>query len=114
MIFKCEREQEARTRKTMLIIKAQLKKDEEKGGERTSMALGLPIAQRLTLWSSPPVTRTLDDLRPILRQLTEEACATNSSGHNSSRPSQPASTNHNPHIQQKNNKAKWATDSREI
>jgi len=59
------------------------------------MALGLPIAQRLTLWSSPPVTRTLDDLRPILRQLTEEACATNSSGHNSSRPSQPASNKHN-------------------
>jgi hypothetical protein len=60
-----------------------MRKGEEK--ERTRIALGLPIAQRLTLWSSPPVTRTLDDLRPILRQLTAEACATNSSKHNVSR-----------------------------
>jgi len=43
------------------------------------MALGFPIAQRLTLWSSPPVTKTLDDFRPIFKQLTVEECATNSS-----------------------------------
>ena len=45
----------------------------------TNMALGFPIAQRLTLWSSPPVTRTLEVLLPIFRQLTLDECATNSS-----------------------------------
>jgi predicted PurR-regulated permease PerM len=55
------------------------KKNHEQNRELTSIALGLPIAQRLTLWSSPPVTRTLDDFLPILRQLTLEEWATNSS-----------------------------------
>lgn len=37
------------------------------------------MAHMLTLWSSPPVTSTLDDFFPIFRQFTFDVCATNSS-----------------------------------
>jgi hypothetical protein len=38
----------------------------------------LPMAQMLTFLSSPPVTSTCDDLRPIRKQFTFEECAGNS------------------------------------
>jgi hypothetical protein len=40
----------------------------------------LPMDHRLTFLSSPPVTMTPLDLRPILRQLTADWCALNSCG----------------------------------
>ena len=45
----------------------------------TRMAAGLPIAHTLTLRSSPPVTSTPADLRPMRRQLTALEWAANSS-----------------------------------
>lgn len=39
------------------------------------------VYQRLTFWSSPPVTKTLDDFLLILRQLKLTECATNSSSY---------------------------------
>eukprot|EP00962_Isochrysis_galbana_P057507 scaffold29934_cov103-Isochrysis_galbana.AAC.1 len=47
--------------------------------DRLMMALGLPIDHRFTFLSSPPVTITLPDWRPMCRQLTGPPCATNSS-----------------------------------
>lgn len=43
------------------------------------MTPDFPMAHTLTFLSSPPVTMTPDDLRPILRQFTLLAWATNSS-----------------------------------
>ena len=42
------------------------------------MACGLPMAHMFTFLSSPPVTITPEDLRPIFRQFTAEVCAANS------------------------------------
>ena len=42
------------------------------------IALGLPTAKRFTRLSSPPVTMTPEDLRPIWRQFTALVCAANS------------------------------------
>eukprot|EP00967_Tisochrysis_lutea_P080812 scaffold111170_cov30-Tisochrysis_lutea.AAC.1 len=47
--------------------------------DRLIIAFGLPIDQRLTFLSSPPVTITLPDCRPTCTQLTGPAWATNSS-----------------------------------
>ena len=44
------------------------------------MGLGLPIANRFTRLSSPPVTITPADLRPIFKQFTADSCAGNSWG----------------------------------
>mmetsp|Transcript_9335 Transcript_9335/g.24029 ORF Transcript_9335/g.24029 Transcript_9335/m.24029 type:complete len:205 (-) Transcript_9335:18-632(-) len=46
--------------------------------DRLKMAFGLPMAHTLTFRSSPPVTSTPEDLRPIFRQFTLEEWATNS------------------------------------
>jgi hypothetical protein len=45
---------------------------------RTSAGVALPIAQRLTRRSSPPVASTPPDVRPTCRQRTPSACATKS------------------------------------
>ena len=46
---------------------------------RTSVLVCVPIVHRLTFLSSPPVTSTPHDLRPILTQFTLGECARNSS-----------------------------------
>ena len=46
---------------------------------RTIIALARPMAHTFTFLSSPPVTMTEPDLRPICMQFTVEPCATNSS-----------------------------------
>ena len=46
---------------------------------RAMMACWRPTAHMLTFLSSPPVTMTPADLRPMRRQLTVPACAGNSS-----------------------------------
>jgi hypothetical protein len=43
------------------------------------MACGLPMAHMLTFLSSPPVTMTPLERRPIFTQFTVDACAANSS-----------------------------------
>ena len=45
---------------------------------RLMMAFGLPTDHTLTFLSSPPVTMTEPDLRPICMQFTVAPCATNS------------------------------------
>jgi hypothetical protein len=45
----------------------------------TMIALAFPMAHTLTFLSSPPVTMTEPDLRPICKQLTSAPCATKSS-----------------------------------
>lgn len=50
-------------------------------GSPTSVLVSVPIVHKLTFLSSPPVTTTPEELRPILMQLTLPEWAANSSAH---------------------------------